>query len=79
MQDRASAAVFGKIFKLLAKNPTEERKNIAAEIMTVTHEYDFTSDQMHCDDALISLDLARNGIDPRYPEDGVTLLYGPLK
>lgn len=77
MADRTSAGLFGKIFTLLAKNPTDEHKKIAAEIWPETNEYDFSSSQMYCDDALIALDLARNGIDPRYPEDGVTLLYGP--
>ncbi len=77
MADRTSAGLFGKIFTLLAKNPTEEHKTIAAEIWPETHEYDFSHSQMYCDDALIAIDLARNGADPRYPEDGVILMYGP--
>jgi hypothetical protein len=77
MADRTSAGLFGKIFNLLAKNPTDEHKKIAAEIWPETHEYDFNPYQMNCDDALVALDLARNGIDPRCPEDGVTILYGP--
>ncbi len=76
MTDRTSAALFGKIFELLAKNPTDEHKAIAKEVFAYTGDYDFSYYQMDADDALMALGLARKGIDTRYPEDGETILYG---
>lgn len=75
MADRTSAALFGKIFELLAKNPTDENKKIALEIWPFRSEYDFNEYQMDADDSLQILGLAKIGIDPRYPEDGETVLY----
>lgn len=77
MADRTSAGLFGKIFELLAKNPTDEHKTIALEIWPMTQEYDFNKYQMDCDDALVALGLAYEGPDPNYPEDGNTIIYGP--
>lgn len=80
MADRTSARVFGKVFELLAKNPTDEHKAIAKEIFAETGEYDFSSYQMDADDALMKLGLARIGVDPNYPDDdeGEMVLYGDL-
>lgn len=75
MADRAAARIFGKVFTLLAKTPTEENKAFAAELYEETGEFDFASYQMDCDDQLIALDLAKEGVDPRYPDEGVTILY----
>ena len=75
MADRTSAALFGKIFSLLAKNPTDEHKAIAKEIFSYTGEYDFNNYQMEVDKELIILGLAKMGIDPKYPEDGETVIY----
>lgn len=74
MADRTSAGVFGKIFELLAKNPTEENKAMALEIWPLQWEYDFNEYQMYADDALIKLGLAKKGIDSRYPEEE-SILY----
>lgn len=78
MADRTSAKVFGKVFTLLAKNPTEEHKAIAAELWPEIQEYDFSEYQMYCDDALKALGLARDGVDPKYPDDGIVIMYGPI-
>ncbi len=76
MSDRTSASVFGKMFTLLAKNPTEEHKEMAKEIFKMTDEYDFGYYQMYVDEELMKLDLAKIGIDPDYPEDGEVVIYG---
>lgn len=76
MSDRTSAGIFGRIFNLLAKNPTEENKTIAKEIFDEKGEYDFSNYQMDADDALIVLGLARTEIDPNFPEDGEIIIYG---
>jgi hypothetical protein len=61
MADRTSAALFGKIFDLLAENPTDEHKAIARKIAPETREYDFNAYQMGCDKSLIALGLATTG------------------
>lgn len=76
MADRTSARLFGKIFELLAKNPTDEHKAIAKEIFAETSDYDFSNYQMDADEPLIALGLAKKGIDPKYPEDGEVVIYG---
>jgi hypothetical protein len=78
MADRTSAGLFGKIFELLAKNPSDEHKQMAKEIWPMTSEYDFSEYQMYADDALLTLGLAKKGIHPRYPEDGETMLYANM-
>ena len=75
MADRTSASLFGKIFDLLAKNPTEENKSIAAEIYQMRNGNDFSNYQMYCDESLIKLGLAKMGINPKYPEDGEVVIY----
>lgn len=75
MADRTSASVFGKIFDLLAENPTEEHKRIAQEIWPMRGEYDFSDYQMYCDESLIKLGLAKMGVDPEYPDEGEVILY----
>lgn len=75
MADRTSAGLFAKIFELLAKNPTDEHRAMAREIWSFTGEYDFSPYQMSADDSLIALGLARVGVNSRYPEDGVVILY----
>jgi len=75
MADRTSAGLFGKIFTLLAKNPSEENKKIAREIYKETLDYDFSMCQMYVDDELMLLGLAKIGIDPEYPEEGEVIIY----
>lgn len=75
MADRTSARLFGEIFQLLAENPTEENKLIALKIYDKAGEYDFSWYQMDADESLVTLGLAKRGIDPDYPEEGETILY----
>jgi hypothetical protein len=79
MADRTSAALFGMLFKLLAEEPTADRKLMARRVWCMKHEggYDFSDRQMESDAALMALGLARKGINPDYPEDGEVVLYGP--
>ncbi len=79
MADRASARLVGRIFELLAKNPTSEHKEIAKEIFAESMQFDFANYQMDADDALIKLGLAKIGIDPNYPEDGEVVIYEKIK
>lgn len=76
MADRTSASLFGTVFKLLAENPTDEHKTMAGKLWPLTRDYDFSPYQMYCDEALITLGLARMGINPEWPEDGEVVLYG---
>jgi hypothetical protein len=73
MADRTSAYVFALIFRELALLP--EGRDIAKRIWGHTMKYDFSQYQMECDEALISLGLARRGVDPDYPDEGETVFY----
>jgi hypothetical protein len=75
MADRTSAGLFGMIFELLAKNPTDEHKEIAKEILGKAGDYDFSNYQMDADDALIKLGLAKKAVHPKYPDEGETIIY----
>ena len=74
MADRTSAGLFGKIFQLLAVNPTDEHKQIASEIFDMTGEYDFSNYQMYAEEACHKLDLCRTIPDPEYP-DAIKVLW----
>lgn len=70
MADRTSAAIFGKLFELLANNPTKDNKELANEIYyELIDQYDFSTYQMCADDALISLGLAQMSLDPEFPNE----------
>jgi hypothetical protein len=73
--DRTSANLFSVIFELLAENPSEEHKTMAKKIWKLTRNFDFSFDQMGCDAALVTLGLARLGVDSKYPEDGEVVIY----
>lgn len=75
MADRTSAGLFGRVFELLAKNPTEEHKQMAKEIYEFTGEYDFSPYQMSADEACLTLGIARMGVNPEYPRDGEVALW----
>ena len=75
MSDRTSAGLFAMVFELLAANPTDEHKMMANEIWSKRLEYDFSECQMGCDEALLTLGLAKKGVDPDYPEDGEVIIY----
>lgn len=77
MADRTSAELFNTIFTMLAENPTEEHKLMAHKMWEKQYNYDFSPYQMYCDEALVTLGLAEKGVDPKYPENGEVMLYGP--
>lgn len=58
MADRTSAEIFGRVFKHLAKNPTDENKAFAIELADWSNEYDFNAYQMDADEALRTLGVA---------------------
>lgn len=57
MADRTSAALFAAFFKMLAENPSDEHKAMANRLYNMCHEYDFTDDQMDCEEALDALEV----------------------
>lgn len=76
MADRTAAGIFGEFFDLAAGiKQTPEVKRLALLMWCMTGGYDFSPDQMECDEALIKLGLAKRGVDPDYPEDGEVVLY----
>ena len=78
MADRTAAYLFGSIFDLIDVHvPKDEQKKIALEYWKQSRAYDFSPYQMGVDETLIRLGLACKGVDPRYPDDGETVLYGP--
>lgn len=58
MADRDAAEIFSRMFEILAEKTTRDRRDMASELWESTKDYDFTPDQMGCDDALIALELA---------------------
>lgn len=64
MADRSSARAYGQVFDILACNPTKEVKELAAKIAVLTLDCDFTTDQMDCNNALMTLDIGEE-----YQED----------
>lgn len=77
MADRNSAQIFSVIFTRLGSDPTEQHITWAHELWKMTLRFDFSEQQLCCEKALEKLGLARRGVDPEYPEDGKTWLYGP--
>lgn len=76
MADRSSAELFGEIFTYLASQPkTAERDSFATRMWDLTGNYDFNAYQIYADEALVTLGLARRGVDPEHPDEGKTLLY----
>lgn len=79
MADRSAAELFSEIFKMLASDKPIDRQKVARRFWELSGEYDFSHYQLYCDKALIKLGLARKGVDPQYPDDGKTILYGPVE
>lgn len=75
MADRTSASIFAIVFKCLAEDNSEKAREFARKLWGEKNSYDFNSYQMYCDEALITLGLAKKGINPEYPEDGEVTLY----
>jgi len=63
MADRTSAGLFGRFFDILARNPTDENKKIARELLNESREYDFNYYQMYSDESLVILGLATQDTD----------------
>jgi hypothetical protein len=79
MSDHQGAYEFGMMFRKLAEKPTDDAKEFAQLLWTLSREHDFSDDEMRADEALAKLGLARRGIDPDYPKEGEVWLYGPAK
>ena len=78
MADRTSAEVFRAIFELLAgEPPSDTRTRLTRGVWSLARNYDFSTCQMDADDALMKLGLARLAVDPRYPNEGEVMVYGP--
>ena len=79
MADRSSAYLFSRIFSLIDEHvqDAQTRQKLALEFWNESRSYDFSDDQMDCDEVLMKLGLARRDVDPRYPHDGEVVLYGP--
>lgn len=75
MADRTSASIFAMVFEYLAEDNSEKSREFARKLWDETRRYDFNPYQMYCDDALITLGLAKKGLHPEYPEDGEVTLY----
>lgn len=81
MADRSSAYLFARIFGLIDEHvhDAKTRQKLAFEFWAESRSYDFSPYQMDCDEILMKLGLARRGVDPDYPSEGDTMLYGPEK
>lgn len=80
MADRTSAEIFGEVFRKLGqtKNDTIDKRKFALWLWELQQRYDFSHEQMNCQEELVKLGLAtKMGIDPDYPEDSEIWLYGP--
>lgn len=75
MSDGSTAAMFGRLFVLLAKNPTVEHKRIAAEMYDYVGNFDFDDYEMGAEEAGVQLGLCQRGAHPRYPDDGEVCLW----
>lgn len=74
MSDRTSAGLFRRFFRYLAADPTPQSIAFAKGLWAWARDYDFSHSQMDCDDALITLRLAKRG--PNEDGDEVTLYLG---
>jgi hypothetical protein len=78
MADRSSAYIFGQIFELIDEHvPADKKRKMALKFWKESRNYDFGPSDMHVDEALTRLGLAKEKVDPRYPEDGPVTMYGP--
>lgn len=58
MSDRTSASIFGQTFEYLARKPEQNREHALVFWERAKH-YDFHPCQMECNEALVSLGLAK--------------------
>jgi hypothetical protein len=83
MGDSTSASMFRRVFLNLADGiadapamVAEERKRIASMLWDETSRLDFADYELECDDALITLGIARRVADPEYPDEMKTAYKG---
>lgn len=69
MADRTSADLFGYMFRMLAKSPSDEHKEMARGLWQMMRRFDFSPYQMCCNDSLIALGIAKRVSDPDRPDD----------
>lgn len=48
---------------------------MAREIYGFVSEYDFSDYQMDADDACLELGIARKGVQPEWPDEGIVTLW----
>lgn len=70
MSDHAQCYLFSEIFEFLAKIDDDTAKKTAAFIWEKSGDYDFAIDNMRCDEALVTLGLARMASAARIKELG---------
>lgn len=63
MSGRTSAEIFHEIFRMFAQEATARDKEYAYKVWRMAWQYDFSWEQMECDEALVRLGLARPGCD----------------
>ncbi len=69
MGDRKSPEIFWTIYTLLAKNPTDEHKEIAAKLWKLSQKFDFCDEEVGCFEAMVALGIAE--------KVGDEMLFGP--
>lgn len=65
MSDHSSAYLFSKLFEMFAEDGTAQAKEHARKIWVMSWQYDFSFEQMDCNQALERLGLAK----ARPPDD----------
>lgn len=75
MSDYNSRYIFEEIWELLSKNPTAEHKKIAQKLYAFSQEYDFSDEDLSCENACVKLGIAHECVSPEYPEDGIITLW----
>ncbi len=66
MADRTSAEIFNELFVMFAEDATPRDMAYAHKVWRMAWQYDFSFNQMECDEALVRLGLAHPDTD----EDG---------
>lgn len=63
MSDRTSAAIFGELFVMFAEDAMPTDREYARKVWAMTWEYDFSFEQMECNEELVRLELASAVVD----------------
>lgn len=71
MGDSSSPEIFWTIYTLLAKNPTDEHKEIAAKLWKLSQQFDFCDEEVGCFEAMVALGIAEKvGDEMRFGPEG---------